>query len=112
MIKSELINRLAEANPHLYHRDVERIVSTVFDEITQALSNGDRVELRGFGAFSVRMRDARMGRNPRTGEPVPVDAKHVPYFKAGKELRERLNKEARSAPVQNSTGASIEDSTL
>lgn len=91
MIKSELVNRIAEANPHLYHRDVERIVSTIFSEIADALSRGDRVELRGFGAFSVRMRDARLGRNPRTGEPVPVDAKQVPYFKAGKELRERLN---------------------
>lgn len=91
MIKSELIQRLTEENPHLYHRDVERIVSTVFDEIAGALSDGDRVELRGFGAFSVKKRDARMGRNPRTGDAVPVPEKHVPFFKTGKELRLRLN---------------------
>lgn len=91
MTKSELILRLAEQNPHLYQRDVERIVSTVFDEISAALSQGDRVELRGFGAFSVKARDARIGRNPRTGEAVAVAEKFVPFFKAGKDLRERLN---------------------
>ncbi|MCK0070303.1 integration host factor subunit beta [Kordiimonas laminariae] len=92
MIKSELINKIAEENPHLFHRDVERIVSKIFDEITGALSRGDRVELRGFGAFSVKERPARVGRNPRTGEKVDVSAKRVPYFKTGKHLRERLNK--------------------
>lgn len=91
MTKSELIARLAEQNPHLYQRDVERIVSTIFDEITAALARGDRVELRGFGAFSVKKRDARVGRNPRTGDAVKVDAKHIPFFKTGKQLRERLN---------------------
>jgi integration host factor subunit beta len=91
MTKSELIARLSEANPHLYHRDIERIVTTVFEEITTALSNGDRVELRGFGAFSVKQRGARLGRNPRTGETVDVAAKGVPYFKTGKQLRDRLN---------------------
>ncbi len=91
MIKSELIAKLAEDNPHLYQRDAERIVSTVFEEIAQALCRGDRVELRGFGAFSVKARDPREGRNPRTGESVFVDRKFVPYFKAGKELREKLN---------------------
>jgi len=91
MTKSELIQRLVERNPHLYQRDVERIVSTVFDEIAAALSRGDRVELRGFGAFSVKRRGARMGRNPRTGESVQVGEKHIPFFKTGKELRERLN---------------------
>lgn len=91
MTKSELILRLAEKNPHLYHRDVERIVTAIFDEITSALSHGDRVELRGFGAFSVKKRDARIGRNPRTGESVRVAEKHVPFFKTGKQLRERLN---------------------
>ena len=91
MIKSELIQKIAEDNPHLYQRDVERIVSTVFEEITAALARGDRVELRGFGAFSVKRRDGRMGRNPRTGETVPVPAKAVPFFKTGKELRERMN---------------------
>ncbi|MEE8454767.1 MAG: integration host factor subunit beta [Limibaculum sp.] len=91
MIKSELIQQIAEDNPHLYQRDVERIVSTLFEEITAALARGDRVELRGFGAFSVKHRDARMGRNPRTGAAVPVPAKVVPFFKAGKDLRERMN---------------------
>lgn len=91
MTKSELIARLAEANPHLYQRDVERIVTTIFDEIATALARGDRVELRGFGAFSVKRRDARSGRNPRTGEQVDVTEKAVPFFKTGKQLRERLN---------------------
>ncbi len=91
MTKSELIQRLAEANPHLYQRDVERIVTTIFEEITNALARGDRVELRGFGAFSVKERAARVGRNPRTGAPVQVAAKYIPYFKTGKQLREKLN---------------------
>lgn len=91
MTKSDLIKRLAEANPHLTQRDIEKIVSTVFDEVTEALARRDRVELRGFGAFSVRAREARTGRNPRTGEEVKVPDKVVPYFKTGKELRERLN---------------------
>jgi integration host factor subunit beta len=91
MTKSELIARLAEANPHLFQRDVERIVSTIFDEITAALANRDRVELRGFGAFSVKTRGSRVGRNPRTGDSVEVGEKSVPYFKTGKKLRERLN---------------------
>lgn len=92
MTKSELIARLAEANPHLFQRDVERIVTTIFEEIAGALERGDRVELRGFGAFSVKQRDARVGRNPRTGEAVKVDSKVVPFFKTGKLLREKLNK--------------------
>ena len=91
MTRSQLIMRLAELNPHLYHRDVERIVATIFDEISAALANGNRVELRGFGAFSVKRRAARIGRNPRTGDAVHVAAKYLPYFKTGKELRERLN---------------------
>jgi integration host factor subunit beta len=91
MTKSELIQRIAELNPHLYHRDVERIVTTIFEEITEALAHGDRVELRGFGAFSVKQRDARVGRNPRTGAAVQVAEKHIPFFKTGKLLRERMN---------------------
>ena len=91
MTKSELMLRLAEKNPHLYQRDVERIVSTVFEELSGALATGDRVELRGFGAFSVKNRDARTGRNPRTGETVQVARKSVPFFKVGKDLRIRLN---------------------
>ena len=91
MTKSELILRIGELNPHLYHRDVERIVTTIFEEITSALAKRERVELRGFGAFSVKFRDARRGRNPRTGETVAVEQKVVPFFKTGKELRDRLN---------------------
>jgi integration host factor subunit beta len=91
MIKSELISKLAEENPHLTHKDVERVVGVILDRITGALVAGGRVELRGFGAFSVRSRPARVGRNPRTGQSVKVKAKAVPFFKSGKELRERLN---------------------
>ena len=91
MIKSELVQRIAQQNPHLYQRDVEHIVSAILDEITGALSRGDRVELPGFGAFSVKNRPARVGRNPRTGETVHVEEKHVPFFKTGKLLRDRLN---------------------
>lgn len=94
MTRSELIARLAAANPHLYQRDVERIVTTIFEEISAALGRGDRVELRGFGAFSVKQRGSRVGRNPRTGQAVSVTAKYIPYFKTGKQLRERLNTDA------------------
>lgn len=91
MIKSELVQKIADNNPHLYQRDVENIVNAILDEITQALADGNRVELRGFGAFSVKNRPARIGRNPRTGEKVEVEEKWVPFFKTGKDLRERLN---------------------
>jgi integration host factor subunit beta len=91
MIKSELVQRIGARNPHLYQRDVEHVVNAVLEEIVAALARGDRVELRGFGAFSVKSRPARMGRNPRTGEQVPVSEKFVPFFKTGKEMRERLN---------------------
>ena len=91
MVKSELIARLSEMNPHLYQRDIERIVDTIFDEISAALASGDRVELRGFGAFSVKQRPARVARNPRTGDAVKVAQKQVPFFKTGKELRVKLN---------------------
>ena len=93
MIKSELIARLAAENPHLTQRDDERVVGVILERMINALENGGRVELRGFGAFSVRSRPARAGRNPRTGDPVDVRAKHVPFFKSGKELRARLNAE-------------------
>jgi integration host factor subunit beta len=91
MIKSELIEKIAVTNPHLGAKDVEKIVNVIFEEITNALARGDRVELRGFGAFSVKHRPARVGRNPRTGDQVQVAEKYVPYFKTGKELRVRLN---------------------
>ena len=91
MTKSELIANLTSSNPHLYQRDLERIVSTVFDTITDTLAAGERVELRGFGAFSVKQRGARTGRNPRTGESVQVIEKLIPYFKTGKQLRQKLN---------------------
>ena len=92
MIKSELVQRIAAQNPHLYQRDVENIVNAILGEITSAMAQGDRVELRGFGAFSVKHRPARTGRNPRTGAHVSVEQKSVPFFKTGKEMRERLNK--------------------
>lgn len=93
MTKSELIQRLAEMypDPRLYHRDYERVVNKIFEEIAIALARGDRVELRGFGAFSVRERGARIGRNPRTGAAVQVGQKRLPFFKTGKELRDRVN---------------------
>jgi integration host factor subunit beta len=97
MTKSELVQRLAETSPHLYQRDIEVIVTAIFDEITAALARGDRVELRGFGAFSVKRRDARIGRNPRTGDSVPVAEKRIPFFKTGKQLRDRLNRSAGKA---------------
>ncbi|MBO6813577.1 MAG: integration host factor subunit beta [Rhizobiaceae bacterium] len=92
MIKSELVQMIADKNPHLYHRDVENVVNSILDEITHALAEGNRVELRGFGAFSVKNRPARVARNPKTGEKVSVEEKWVPFFKTGKELRERLNR--------------------
>ena len=92
MTKSQLIQRISELNPHLFQRDVERIVSTIFGDISSALANGRRVELRSFGAFSVKKRGARIGRNPRTGKTVHVDKKAVPFFKTGKKLREMLNR--------------------
>ncbi|MCP4182845.1 MAG: integration host factor subunit beta [Hyphomicrobiales bacterium] len=91
MIKSEIVQHIADKNPHLYQRDVENIVNAILNEITEALANGNRVELRGFGAFSVKNRKPRIGRNPRTGESVEVGEKWVPFFKTGKELRQRLN---------------------
>jgi integration host factor subunit beta len=91
MIKSELVHRIASANTHLYEREVEKVVGTIFDEITNAMARGDRVELRGFGVFSVRVRPARTGRNPRTGASVPVQQKALPFFKAAKEMYRRLN---------------------
>src|ERR1700729_3100771 len=91
MTKSDLILRLAEKYPHLLQRDIERIVNTVFDEISNALARNNRVELRGFGAFSVKRREARQGRNPRPGQMAQVAEKFVPFFKTGKQLRDRLN---------------------
>lgn len=91
MIRSELVSTLAEENPGLTLRDVENIVACFFDEIVEQLAGGGRVELRGFGTFSTRAREGRTGRNPRTGAPVEIDAKRVPYFKPGKEMRDRLN---------------------
>ena len=94
MIKSELVQRVAAQNPHLYQRDVENIINAILGEITTAMAKAARVELRGFGAFSVKHRPARTGRNPRTGAHVSVAQKSVPFFKTGKEMRERLNKSA------------------
>ena len=98
MIRSELVQKIASENNDLRLEEVERIVDTFFDSIVQQLADGGRVELRGFGAFSTRSRESRTGRNPRTGESVAVDEKRVPYFKTGKELREKLNGGVDSEP--------------
>ncbi|WP_051311193.1 integration host factor subunit beta [Bradyrhizobium sp. Cp5.3] len=103
MIKSELVGRIAGRNPHLYQRDVENIVSAILAEVTAALERGDRVELRGFGVFSIKQRQPRLGRNPRTGQFVQVDKKRFPLFRASKEMRKRLNRDARQE-----TRASVE----
>jgi integration host factor subunit beta len=97
MIKSELVQIIIRQNPHLYQRDVQNIVSAILSEIIAAMARGDRVELRGFGAFSVKQRSGRNGRNPRTGAAVVVGQKRVPYFKTGKEMRERLNRTGEAA---------------
>jgi integration host factor subunit beta len=93
MLKSELIRRISSQNPHLYERDIEKVVNAIFDEMVEALRRGDRVELRGFGAFSVKLRGPRQGRNPRTGAVVAVAERALPFFKTGKEMRARLNRE-------------------
>ena len=93
MLKSELIKRIASQNPHLYERDMEKVVNAILDEMVEALRRGDRVELRGFGAFSAKIRGARTGRNPRTGAVVAVAKRALPYFRTGKEMRVRLNRE-------------------
>jgi integration host factor subunit beta len=100
MIKSELIQRIASQNPHLYQRDIEKVVSAILDEMVEALRRGDRVELRGFGAFSAKLRGPRQGRNPRTGAVVAVAKKAIPFFKTGKDMRARLNPEE-TAPSDN-----------
>ena len=100
LIKSKLIEKLTAQNGHLFNRDLERVVNTIFNEITQSLADGKRVELRGFGAFSVQHRSARVGRNPRSGESVNIDEKFIPKFKTGKELRLRLNNKVSSEPEQ------------
>jgi integration host factor subunit beta len=103
MLKSDLIQRVAGQNRHLYQRDVEKIVNTIIDQIVDALRRGDRVELRGFGAFSVNLRGARQGRNPRTGAVVQVAQKAIPYFKPGKEMRARLNRESAPSTLTDTT---------
>jgi integration host factor subunit beta len=94
MLKSELIKRISSQNPHLFERDIEKLVSAIFDQIVEALRRGDRVELRDFGVFSAKLRGPRQGRNPRTGASVAIAKKAIPAFKTGKEMRARLNREA------------------
>src|SRR6516225_2177010 len=110
MIKSELIRRISSQNPHLYQQDIEKIVTTILDEIIEALRRGDRVELRGFGAFSAKLRGARQGRNPRTGVAVSVAQKAVPLFKTGKEMRARLNPE--TGPIVASAEQGAKETNL
>ncbi len=102
MLKSDLVQRISSQNPHLYQRDIEKIINTILDEIVDALRRGDRVELRGFGAFSAKLRGARQGRNPRTGAVVSVAQKAIPAFKTGKEMRARLN--PKTGPTVASAG--------
>jgi integration host factor subunit beta len=99
MIKSELIERISSQNPHLYDRDIEKVVNTILNEMIEALRRGDRVELRGFGMFSAKLREARQGRNPKTGVAVAVGKKAYPFFRTGKEMRARLNPEETAYPV-------------
>ena len=108
LIKSQLIQNITDQNPHLYIKDVERIVNTIFSEITKSLADGRRVELRGFGAFSVQKRKERIGRNPRTGDAVNVSEKYIPRFKSGKELRIKLN----SANKIGNTLSSVADTDI
>jgi len=108
LIKSQLIQSITDQNPHLYIKDVERIVNTIFSEITKSLADGRRVELRGFGAFSVHKRKERIGRNPRTGDAVNVSEKYIPRFKSGKELRIKLN----SANKMDNTLSSVADTDI
>ena len=108
LIKSQLIQNITDQNPHLYIKDVERIVNTIFSEITKSLADGRRVELRGFGAFSVQKRKERIGRNPRTGDAVNVSEKYIPRFKSGKELRIKLN----SANKIDDTLSSVADTDI
>ena len=91
MTKSELILKITSKNSYLYHKDVYKIIDTLFNCVTKALKNGDRVELRGFGTFTTKMRNARIGRNPKTGDPVAIPQKKMPFFKMGKSMKERIN---------------------
>ena len=91
MTKSELILKITSKNSYLYHKDVYKIINTLFNCVTQALKNGDRVELRGFGTFTTKLRNARIGRNPKTGNPVAIPQKKMPFFKMGKSMKERIN---------------------
>ena len=104
MTRSELVLKISQKNPHLFNRDIEEVVNAIFVEISQALSRGDRIELRGFGAFSIKHRRSRIGRNPRTGESVHVEDKKIPFFKTGKKLRQLLN----SDPIGNDNESSSE----
>ncbi len=106
MLKSELVQKLAEQNPHMYPRDIEKIVNAILDTIVDAMAQGGRAEIRGFGSFGVKKRDARTGRNPRTGETVSVSEKVVPVFKAGKEMRQRLNVSSSRVTKNVSAGSS------
>jgi integration host factor beta subunit len=98
MTKSGLIESVAEKTPHISKRDTEIVVNTIFESMAQALKIGDRIEIRGFGSFQVKIREAREGRNPKTGEPVHISAKRTPFFKVGKELKEMVDGEANGSP--------------
>jgi integration host factor subunit beta len=105
MLKSELVIKLTEQNPHLYQRDIEQIVNAILDTISDVLAQGRRVEIRGFGTFAVNKREARAGRNPRTGEAVSISEKVVPVFRTGKEMRHRLNPASQRRAKESGAGA-------
>ena len=108
MTKSELIEKLSRKQGHLPFKDVELAVKTMIEHMTQALATGNRIEIRGFGSFSLHYRPPRMGRNPKTGAPVPLEEKHVPHFKPGKDLRERVNESAKTTPITEDTEVDID----
>ena len=101
MTKSELIERLARKNAQLPYKDVELAVKTLLEQMSQALATGNRIEIRGFGSFSLHFRPPRIGRNPKTGASVALAGKHVPHFKPGKEMRERVNQSREHIPIKN-----------
>jgi integration host factor subunit beta len=112
MTKSGLIESVAEKTPHISKRDTEIVVNTIFESMAQALKTGDRIEIRGFGSFQVKVREAREGRNPKTGEPVHISAKRTPFFKVGKELKEMVDGEGDGAPQVSETGSNAGDSSV
>jgi integration host factor beta subunit len=112
MTKSGLIESVAEKTPHISKRDTEIVVNTIFESMAQALKTGDRIEIRGFGSFQVKIREAREGRNPKTGEPVHISAKRTPFFKVGKELKEMVDGAGNGTPRASEGSSNSSDSSV